>query len=508
MKIRTIYLSFFLVFILRLLSDDVSAQNWPGIRDSIYSETLKEKRIIQVILPKDYKAESGEKYEVLYVLDGEWYMEQVPFIYNFAMTSGYVPKCIFVLIPNTYVNSINLRDRDFSPTHINLDPPSGGADNFHAFLKNELIPYVEKKYPANGQKSLLGSSFSGLFAVYAFVKEPQLFQSYIASDPNLSWDNGYVNKLAGEKLPHFSEVSATLFIAGLNHTFHDMGSASMDSVLRAKAPGSIHWKCQIYSNETHYSVQHKAFYDGMRFSHLGYSDRHAEYHPMNGILRNDKPIKIYVPKEFPTVHYTTDGTEPTAKSPVLSPDSTITISAPAQFKIKSFSNRPLYDAISPGNEGNFSIGELLPADSKSKGIKNELSYLYFEGKWDTLPDFKSLKPAASGIVDKDFNVNKPKAEKSSAYLIKGYIEVPEDGYYVFYVNSEGGSKMYVGGKLFIELNGKPGSTSQSYALSLKRGFYSLRLELLRKKDAPDIQFLVFRTKTQNDNWWETEFLKL
>jgi predicted alpha/beta superfamily hydrolase len=509
MKIRTTYLSFLLVFIIRLLSDDVAAQNWPGIRDSIYSETLKEKRIIQVIMPKDYKAESGEKYEVLYVLDGEWYMEQVPFIYNFAMNSGYVPKCIFVLIPNTYVNSINLRDRDFSPTRINMYPQSGGADNFHAFLKNELIPYVEKKYPANGQKSLLGSSFSGLFAVYAFVKEPQLFQSYIASDPNLNWDNGYVSKLAGEKLPHFSEVSATLFIAGLNRSFHDMGDASMDSVLRAKAPGSIHWKCEIYSNETHYSVQHKAFYDGMRFSHLGYSDRPAEYHPMNGILLKDKSLKIYVLQENPAVHYTSDGTGPTSKSPVLSRDSAIVVTAPAQFRIKSFSNRPLYDRGTPGNIiGNFSVGEPLPPDSKSKRVSTVLSYNYFKGEWNKLPDFNSLKPAGSGVVDKDFIVNQTRAESNSAYLIQGSIEAPEEGYYVFYVNSENGAKLYIGGKLIIDIAGIPGSISQSYVVPLKKGIYSVRLELLRKKDAHDIQLLVFRTKTGNDDWWKTQFLKL
>jgi len=509
MKIRNFYLAFLSVFIIRQFSGDVAAQNWPGIRDSIYSETLKEKRIIQVILPKKYKAESGEKYEVLYVLDGEWYMEQVPFIYNFAMNSGYVPQSIFVLIPNTYVNSVNLRDRDFSPTRINMDPQSGGADNFHAFLKNELIPYVENKYLTNGQKSLLGSSFSGLFSVYAFVKEPQLFQSYIASDPNLNWDNGYVSKLAGKKLPDYFEVNTTLFIAGLDRSFHDMGIASMDSVLRAKAPGSIHWKCEIYTNETHYSVQHKAFYDGLRFSHLGYSMIPAEYHPMNGILLKDKPLKIYVLKENRAVHYTTDGTEPTAISPVMTRDSTITLSAPAQFRIKSFSNRPLYDRITPENAvGTFSVGEPLTSDSKSNRIKKGLSYQYFEGEWDKLPDFNRLKPAGSGIVDKDFNVNNPRGENNSAYLIQGYIEISEEGYYVFYLNAENGSKLYIGGQLYIDFDGITGSISQSYVLPLKRGFYSLSLELLRKKDAQDIQFFVFRTKTGSDNWWETEFLKL
>src|SRR5258706_6943826 len=224
------------------------AQKLPGIRDSIYSNALKEIRSIQVVLPKGYQPEKNSKYEVLYVLDGEWYMEHIPFIYNFVVSAKFAPENIFVLIPNTYVNGINLRDRDFSPTKVADDSTSGGADNFHAFLKNELIPYVEKKYPTNGQRSLVGSSFSGLFSVYAFVKDPELFHSYIASDPNLNWDNNYVPKLAAKKLPSFEGVESTLFFAGLEKTSVGMGSKGMDSVLTAKAPRGLHWKFMEYAN--------------------------------------------------------------------------------------------------------------------------------------------------------------------------------------------------------------------------------------------------------------------
>src|SRR5258708_9952316 len=187
------------------------AQKWPGIRDSIYSNVLKETRVIQVVLPKGYQPEKNSKYEVLYMLDGEWYMEQIPFIYNFVVSAKFAPENIFVLIPNTYVNGANLRDRDFSPTKIKDDSLSGGADTFHAFLKDELIPYVEKKYPTNGQRSLVGSSFSGLFSVYAFVKDPELFQSYIASDPNLNWDGNYVPKLAAKNCRPSSAWGGTFF---------------------------------------------------------------------------------------------------------------------------------------------------------------------------------------------------------------------------------------------------------------------------------------------------------
>jgi len=93
----------------------------PVLSDSIYSHILNESRDLRVILPVEYKEGSGQRYEVLYILDGEWYQELVPNIYNFAQSAGFVPTSIFVLIRNRYDRGRNLRDRDFSLTKMNND---------------------------------------------------------------------------------------------------------------------------------------------------------------------------------------------------------------------------------------------------------------------------------------------------------------------------------------------------------------------------------------------------
>lgn len=493
----------FLLLVCGMIHLSAIAQNreWPGIRDSLYSETLKENRRIQVVLPGEYKTNPGEKFEVLYVLDGEWYMEQIPFIYNFASSSGYAPRNIFVLIPNTYVNNINLRDRDFSPTKTGNDPTLGGADNFHSFLKNELIPYIEKNYRTNGHRSLVGSSFSGLFAVYAFVKEPALFQSYVASDPNLNWDNNYVSKLAAKKLQGFSAVNSTLFIAGLTTSFAGMGIASMDSTLRSHAPPSIRWQCIAYANETHYSVQHKAFYDGFRFSHLGYTKEAPEYHPMNGIVEAGKPLKVFVLKENGALRYTTDGTEPTVNSPVLSRGEQIAISGPSLLKVKAFSNRPQYSYSSLGN---FTAGEIRPMEKRSKALKPGLKYSLYEGEWETKPAEKTIKPVKSGILYDTFNINQLRGEKNSFYVIDGTINVIEEAYYVFYALSDNGCKVTLGDRVLFDSDGLE-SDAQSFVVPLKKGVYPMRLEFFQKKGSPDIHFFIRFTKGGNDRWWENQF---
>jgi predicted alpha/beta superfamily hydrolase len=358
-----------------------SAQEWPGIKDSVYSNAIGEMRKIQVILPKDYKQGSGTTYEVLYMPDGEWYMEQVPFIYNFVVNSHYAPANIFVLIPNTYRNGRNIRDRDYSPVRIPEDSITGGADNYHKFLKDELIPYVEKKYPANGQRTLVGSSFSGLFAIYAYFKDPMLFNSYVASDPNLSFGDNYVPKLATEKLPGFDKVTSTLFFAGLKISSRGMGSYTLDSIMKRSAPAQLLWKYIEYADETHYSVQHKAFYDGLRYAHFGYAEQPATIHPMGGVLATGKAIQIAIMGNPVNVRYTTDGSKPTPESPLL--EMGIQIPGPGMVKIQSFPNR-LSDARS--EELTFKAPSI--ALKKSAAKTASLTYELYDGSWSSFPDIK------------------------------------------------------------------------------------------------------------------------
>jgi predicted alpha/beta superfamily hydrolase len=48
-----------------------SAQDLPGKKDSINSTILNQKRFVQVVLPSNYKPGSADKYDVVYVLDGD-----------------------------------------------------------------------------------------------------------------------------------------------------------------------------------------------------------------------------------------------------------------------------------------------------------------------------------------------------------------------------------------------------------------------------------------------------
>lgn len=470
------------------------AQDHSVINDSIYSGILKEERSVKVLLPDNYKPGSPDKYEVIYITDGEWAMEPFSFVYKWAKDENFVPPAIIVAVPNKYINKVNQRDRDFLPVHVPQPAISGGAANFLSFFKNELIPYIDKTYPSNGTNSLYGHSYGGLFVLYALLSEPQLFGSYYATDSPFGFNNDYLIKMAANKLGTLPP-DKIFWLAGNELTYKGQGIDRLDSVLRLKAPASLHWKMVTYPNETHNSIRLKAMYDGIKFSYSGYSNASISFHPMNGILLKDKPTWISISNSNLELRYTTDGTEPDINSKKLV-NSIITITAPAQLVFKSISTSGKYDKTS---KGNFELGEALPSIPKPQKIKQGgLKYSLYNGIWEKLPDFKKLKPNQTGLADSLYNINNQQGKTNFACLLEGYIEIINDGYYIFALVSKDGSRLFLGNKQIIDNDGLHSSESvKSFILPLKKGFYPIRVDYFKKNEDSNLQLLYLTPGTQN-----------
>ncbi|WP_425636500.1 alpha/beta hydrolase [Algoriphagus yeomjeoni] len=142
-----------------------------GVKESIGSEMLQERREFIVSLPSDYES-SNLSYPVLYVLDGN----ETALLEAIVVTRDLGVKMIIVAIPNTD------RDRDMMPLSTpTYEVKNPEAKNFLSFIGSELIPYIEKKYRSNGERTLRGTSLSGLFVMYAMLEKPELFNNYIGN---------------------------------------------------------------------------------------------------------------------------------------------------------------------------------------------------------------------------------------------------------------------------------------------------------------------------------------
>jgi predicted alpha/beta superfamily hydrolase len=472
----------------------------PVIHDTLYSNVLKEKRPLEIVLPLNYKPDGSEKYDVLYTTDGEYTTRIVS---SFAQFLGiqFIPANIVVSIPNTSTGEQRHRERDMLPTHAEGVEESGGAGNFLTFIKDELMPYINRKYRCSGMNTLYGSSYAGVFTMYAFLKEPHLFQSFLLADPAFHWDKQYMIGLAGETLPGLSFTNTTLLITGrAGDALRYMGVAAMDSVLKAKAPAGLRWKMNVYSDETHNSMIFRTVYDGLKYTYYGFSYDPLQFYPASGIVLKDHPFKVFFNGGdlLKDIRYTTDGSEPTRRSPQADSTGYISLAGPGRLSLKAFCSRDLYDKSATAN---FTEGAALSAISQPKRAKpGGFSYSVYEGSWDSLPDFKPLKALKTGLTDSLFDIHKLPRQHNFACVQEGWLEVKEAGSYLFGLDCAGGARLFLGKQMLIDYNGLHESGHfQSYIVPLVKGFYPFRLEYYQKKDNPDLMLIYLNLTPDKNN---------
>jgi hypothetical protein len=349
------------------------------------------------------------------------------------------------------------------------------------------VPYVSKKYPTSGSNALYGHSFGGLFVMYALVTKPELFDVYLAADPSFWWDKRYMKNFVKEKIDSTKLQNKALFITGRGGAdSENMGIPSIDSVLRSSVSSAFRWKVADYPGETHNSVKFKSVYDGLKFAYEGF-DVGIIAHPMKGIVMKDKPYKFWVfNSSAVTMRYTTDGTDPGLSSPLVSMETVLM--GPADVTIKTFPARKNY---SKAAKLEFKEGPALKTVSKPRNVKQGAwKYSYYEGAWDKMPDLSKLTPVKTGIAGQSFSLNDMPRQTNYAALIEGYLEITEEGYYIFALDSDDGSKFYLANQLLIDHDGLHATgNDKSFLVPLQKGFYPIRIEFFQKEGGAGLNFV-------------------
>lgn len=449
------------------------------INQTLHSTVLNEDRVVQIYLPAGYKP--TEKYDVVYVLDGEMLVRFFPPVRAFDEENDLIPPVIIVGINNVYWydKGLNSRDRDLLPAKVSGSPLSGGADAFATFLSTELIPYINRTYASTGSATLFGHSYGGMFTMYAFLTHPEMFDHYIASDPALWWNDGYVNRIASTKLKTFPHNRKTLFIGGrAGGMYEAFGIRQMVSDLQAEAPESLRWKQMAYDDEDHGTVRLKNIYDGLKFSYFGHSGSMIDVFPRNGILLKGKPVAIlnystYL-KETPGIRYTTDGSDPTPKSPRY--EYGVKVSAPARLTVKQFSNWGPDKTVT----GSFTVGKAfatmtLPSGYAAGGLRYDLY---------STSEFAGV-PQASGRSGGGVDVNGLGGHDAFAVRFDGAFSATSEGYYTFFVDCDAAARLVIDGTTLIDADmARDKMCSTSFVVPLKAGFHALRLDYVHRTGDP------------------------
>lgn len=457
-----------LLAFLLALSSGAMAQEW--IRDSLYSPILKETRLIEIALPKAYRQDTA-RYDVWYVLDGEWNAYTFSMIHNYLRAISFMPPIIIVSVPNRYLDGYNLRDRDLTPKPTPEIAYSGGAQNFLGFLNRELLPHINRQYRTSGYNGLCGSSFGGMFALYALLKTPDTFKYYVIADAALHYANGYFPGFAAQVLPGTKFRNRVLHMGGRSgYSYHYMRRDAMDSTLRSLRPEGLRWHSELYEDETHSSTTFKGNYDGLKYAYLGYYTRKVSFHLTGGIVVPGKPIKLLLETDHSDIRYTTDGSIPNAQSTRV--DGALIVDKTDGLRVKSFSTSGLYDREIPVH---VTTGDFLR------------------------PKEPNRKQDASGKITA--------AEWTADGKIAGVLPITADGYYVFQLTPSPGTRLWLDDRLWISYNTATGHARQTVMLPLRKGNYYLRVEHSKTRDTPSLDFGVYYSIDGQDDWWKNVIVR-
>ena len=206
------------------------------------STVLGEERVVNVHLPPAYAERPEQAFPILYMPDGG-VGEDFPHIVNTLAAleaAGEVVPMIVVGIENTQ------RRRDMTgPTEVAKDreiaPVVGGSAAFRTFIRDELMPEIERRYRGNGETGIVGESAAGLFIMETFFLEPALFDTYIALSPSLWWNDHALVRGAAETLRKNDLTAVTLFLSAADETDIYPHTDALAGLLKAEAPAGLTW---------------------------------------------------------------------------------------------------------------------------------------------------------------------------------------------------------------------------------------------------------------------------
>ena len=257
------------------------------------TQTRNQEYMLYLQLPQGYgeKKNRDKKYPVVYVLDAYWDFPVIAGAKSGLVFDGIVPEFILVGIGYSKEGVIEegdvvntLRQIDYTPVQDSVDKNTGDAGSFLGFIKSSVVPFIETNYRADDYRVLTGTSWGGLFSLYAMFEDPGYFQGHVAITPAVScfhrWafvrESKFFNDDAVNHLgPPTTELPVYHYMSvGTDDQLSNFTSASIafSQVLKDRQYVAFDFRFELKENEHHASVKIASFGQGLMHALSGYQE--------------------------------------------------------------------------------------------------------------------------------------------------------------------------------------------------------------------------------------------
>lgn len=244
-----------LALVALMATTPVAAAADSPIHGRLTSAALGEVREYSVRLPAGYASHPQQRYAVAFVLDGPPLDAQVAAGAAQSTAAGVSPELIVVGIPNMQRGG---RARDFLPPYLQFarrdgTPFTGGADRFLRFLRDELVPRIDRDYRTARPRVLVGHSLGAIFAVHSLSVAPDLFDARFVHSPAIWRDEDRIAQALATSLHTARGLRSFVYLStGANEGSMQRGYVTLRAVLeREAAAAGLRWRAAITPGAAH-----------------------------------------------------------------------------------------------------------------------------------------------------------------------------------------------------------------------------------------------------------------
>ncbi|MTI41650.1 alpha/beta hydrolase [Fulvivirga lutimaris] len=178
---------------------------------------------LYVKLPESYSGGEELRYPVIYYTDALWHIEMLSGTTEYQMEN-------VILVGISWQKDLDNKLLKEAGAHVSryrdysIKPSSnpeyqekyqfGHAKDHLAFIRNDVIPYIESNYrTAPNNRTYFGYSLGGEFGAYALLTQQNTFNNYILGSPSLKGEIPFLSEIQPVSTLSQNALKANIFVS-------------------------------------------------------------------------------------------------------------------------------------------------------------------------------------------------------------------------------------------------------------------------------------------------------